>query len=289
MSDKSVFLCTTALEGTWDANADKLLFLGEHCRLFDKKKYYEKLNYQIFKYIWSDKREIDRALKYCIDIFDEIVEKLAELLNDYHGVNYSIKYWQDILSPWLQYYILTIYDRYMHIKMVYMEYEYLYTNILSEDDFSFIATTKDFFDHAHSDDYFNLQLYSQVVKFLNLKSNVISINHPRIQTKIEIGNKRPLIKKALGVVSSVLNRLNFNKKMVMVSPYFKFHAIRHCLKLFIYSKCRIVFDNMNYPISINVQPNLSIRKELFHNVKFTDEFKNFLFYSLAQNFPIIYL
>ena len=88
MSDNSVFLCTTALEDTWDASADKLLFLGEHCRLFDKKKYYEKLNYQIFKYIWSDEREIDRALKYCIDIFDEIVEKLAELLNDHHGVNY---------------------------------------------------------------------------------------------------------------------------------------------------------------------------------------------------------
>ena len=289
MSDNSVFLCTTALEDTWDASADKLLFLGEHCRLFDKKKYYEKLNYQIFKYIWSDEREIDRALKYCIDIFDEIVEKLAELLNDHHGVNYSIKYWQDILSPWLQYYILTIYDRYMHIKMAYMEYKGLYTNILSEDDFNFTATTKDFFEHAHSDDYFNLQLYSQVVKFLNLKSNVISINHPRIQTKIEIGNTKPLIKKALGVVSSVLNRLNFNKKVVIVSPYFKFHAIRHCLKLFIYSKFRIVFDNMNYPISINVQPNLNIRKELFYNIKFTDEFKNFLFYSFIQNFPIIYL
>ena len=86
-----------------------------------------------------------------------------------------------------------------------------------------------------------------------------------------------------------MNRLNFNKKVVIVSPYFKFHAIRHCLKLFIYSKFRIVFDNMNYPISMDVQPNLSIRKELFRNVNFTDEFKNFLFYSFKQNFPIIYL
>ena len=289
MSDKNVFLCTTALEDTWDASADKLLFLGEHCRLFDKKKYYDKLNYQIFKYIWSDKREIDRALKYCIDIFDEIIEKLAELLNDYHGINYSIKYWQGLLLPWLQYYILTIYDRYMHIKMAYMEHKDLYTNILSEDDFSFIATTKDFFEHAHSDDYFNLQLYSQVVKFLNLKSNVISINHSRIQTKIEIGNKKPLIKRVLGILSSVLNKLNFNKKVVIVSPYFKFNAIGHCLKLFFHSKFRIVFDNMNYPISIDVQPNLSTRKKYFYSVKFADEFKNFLFYSLVQNFPIIYL
>ncbi|MGP1359851.1 LIC12162 family transferase [Campylobacter sp.] len=289
MSNNGTFLCTTALMDTWDTRADKLLFLGEHCKLFDKKEYYEKLNYQVFKYIWSDKAEVNNALMYCTSVFDDIIEKLTELLNRYHGVNYSKKYWQDLLIPWLQYYILTIYDRYMHIKMAYADCKNLYTNILIEDNFSFIATTKDFLEYAHSDDCFNLQLYSQVVKFLNLKHNIINIDSPKIQTKIEINNKKSIIKKTLSVISGIINILNFNKKVVMVSPYFKFNAIRHCLKLFVYSKFRIVFDNMNYHILVDVKPNLNIRKNLFKNIGFMDEFKNFLFYSFVQNFPIIYL
>ena len=288
-SNNGIFLCTTALMDTWDMSANRLLFLGEHCKLFDKNKCYKKLNYQVFKYIWSDKTEVDNALRYCTSVFDDIIEKLTELLNSYHGVNYPKKYWQDLLIPWLQYYILTIYDRYIHIKMAYAEHEGLYTNILIEDDFSFIATTKDFFEYSRSDDYFNLQLYSQVVKFFNLKHNVININAHKIQTKIEINSKKSIAKKALTIISHIVNILNFNKKVVMVSPYFKFHAIRHCLKLFVYSKFRIVFDNMNHHISVDVKPNLNIRKNLFKNISFMDEFKDFLFYSFVQNFPIIYL
>jgi putative transferase (TIGR04331 family) len=162
-----LFLATTADQRFWEKN-DKILFLGEWCKLFNQKHIWSKLNYQVLPYHWQSREEASQAYIYLEQLYEQWLPILAKNLNTIHNEDHSDRYWRIILSPWLYYFIQIFYDRYLSIRSAIDGQQVNHTWIphLSKTDF----TPNDFntFSKWTSQDGYNLYLYSWLIKAINI-------------------------------------------------------------------------------------------------------------------------
>ena len=286
MSDNKTFLATTALDSFWDLEAKKIIFLGEWCKLYTKQNRNRDINSETLEYIWKDENEIDTSIEYVDNVYNIVIEKLTKKLTKSLQVKKDKDAWNILLKPWLSIYIQVFYDRYRHIKLAHEQYDNLYTYTLCEEDYEVVSTPSAFSVNISTNDAYNLQLYSQIVKFLGLecvdKSNSINLKNNDIKYNSNI--KNTVVKN----VSKIMNKI-FNKKSILiVSPYFKNNTLKKYINLSLKSRFLFVFDNLQYKVSVNKSENLHLRKKLFDE-RFDDEFIGCAFNSLVYNLPQIYL
>lgn len=283
---KKIFLATTALEAFWDKNSKNGLFLGEWCKLYSKRNSYKSIYWDTLEYIWQDEKEIDNGIIYCEAIYQNILKKLHNSLNTYHNLNQDLRYWDIILKPWLLPYIQIIYDKYRHIKLAQEKYVNIYTYSLDEDSYSFINTPSIFLQKITTSDEYNLQLYSQIIQFLEIENRTKKLETEDNNLNIEFKSSNK--EKLLRFISKIVNKV-FNKdSILMVSPYFKYNSLKKYIALSFQSNFLLVFDNLSYDIKVDTKINLPKRIELFRNNSL-DEFKNLVYKTLIYNFPTIYL
>lgn len=110
-----MFLATTADQKFWNQD-EKILFLGEWCKVFDQKQVWEKLDCEVLPYHWNDRGKLYQDYKYLDVIYEKKLGEMAERLNSFHGVSYSNRYWRIVLGPWLYLFIEILYDRYLSIR-----------------------------------------------------------------------------------------------------------------------------------------------------------------------------
>lgn len=286
MMDK-VFLATTALEEFWDKKASNGLFLGEWCKLFDRQTQNKHLNFKTLEYIWESENEIDKGIEYCEKIYQSILIKLIPTLNKYHNVDYDYKYWDILLRPWLLIYIQIIYDRYRHLKLALKRYNNIYTYTIKESEYQYINMPTTFFNNIINSDEYNLQIYSQIIKFLNINFTDINYKMKKYSTKIELKSTKK--EKIFRAISRVLTKVFSNRSILIVSPYFKNNSLKKIITLLLKSRFLFVFDNLRYDINIDVEIDLRNRKNIFSSLKNSDEFENLILDTMIYNFPSIYL
>lgn len=112
------FLVTTALEDTWPADDVPVLFLGEWCRLYDRKSAWEKRDAVVAPYHWDDRKKLYRDYRYLQALYESALKALAVKLNDIHGVDHSLRYWRILVGPWLGYFIQMLFDRWSMLQQV---------------------------------------------------------------------------------------------------------------------------------------------------------------------------
>jgi len=104
-------LVTTALEDTWPSGDEPILFLGEWCRLYDRKSVWEKRDANVAPYHWDDRSKLHKDYLFLQTIYEELLCELAAKLNALHEVDHSVRYWRTIVGPWLGYFIQMLFDR----------------------------------------------------------------------------------------------------------------------------------------------------------------------------------
>jgi putative transferase (TIGR04331 family) len=109
-----VFLVTTADQSFWKTD-EPVLFLGEWCKLFSQRSFWEKLSYEVLPYHWDDRKKLYRDYLYLDKLYEQILSELSQHLNQIHGVKHSVRYWRIIVGRWLSYFIQIFYDRYQSI------------------------------------------------------------------------------------------------------------------------------------------------------------------------------
>ena len=80
-------LVTSAIEETILAE-NPIIFLGEWCIKFSRKKNYEKLKCNILSYHWDDYEKKKKDYIYLASLYEEILKKISKKLNELHKVNY---------------------------------------------------------------------------------------------------------------------------------------------------------------------------------------------------------
>ena len=287
--DKEYFLATTAIEEFWDASKP-ILFLGEWCLRYSRKKFWESLDYQVMPSYMDDDKVLKYSQDYVTSFYNSVLPKFASRLNLIHNLSYSKRFWQIIVGPWLYFYITALYDRYMNLKNAFSMYENLTTTILDEECFVVAENSKIFFDYLDTD-YYNLQLYSRIIVALGKKykkKHYLDFNNLNKQFVTKKNSKfKLLIKKYLIAIHNKIMLFFCNKKsIILVNPYF---SKKICWALSLLSKMKILFldsCDIKWP---KVHKD-DIKRKFFNNLNIsTDEFESIFFNLLPFDIPIGYI
>ena len=174
-----MFLATTATEEFWDTSR-KILFLGEWCKIYNRRHIWSKLDSETVPYHWSDRQKLYADYKYIDEIYEKYLKSLAETLNSIHNVDRSLRYWHIVAGWWLRYFIEVLYDRYRSICSAADSYPIDSTWIISDTyNHHFIPENfTDFSDFVPQDTY-NLFLYSGIVEQLeNISFESLATSRP---------------------------------------------------------------------------------------------------------------
>lgn len=111
------FLITTALEKCWRSDRP-VLFLGEWCRLYDRKEAWEDLDAVVAPYHWNDRAKLHNDYLTLRYLYEELLGELAARLNAIHGVEHSLRYWRILVGPWLSDFLTVLFDRWSMLEQV---------------------------------------------------------------------------------------------------------------------------------------------------------------------------
>ena len=99
-----MFLATTSDQQFWNKH-EKILLLGEWCKIYSQKDIWSKLDYQVLPYHWDDRDKRHSDWLYLQSLHEKYLSELAGRLNKIHGANYSDRYWRILIGPWLFFFI----------------------------------------------------------------------------------------------------------------------------------------------------------------------------------------
>src|SRR5437870_13207002 len=105
-----MFLITTADQQFWRTN-DRVLFLGEWCKLYSQRHVWLAMDSETLPYHWNDRTRLLSDHSYLTAVYEKYLEELAPKLNKIHGISQSARFWRIVVGPWLQYFIVIFYDR----------------------------------------------------------------------------------------------------------------------------------------------------------------------------------
>jgi len=272
------FLITTACPDFYPEH-EKIVFLGEWCRDLARK---EASNSKILPFIWAGNVEVLKAINYCGNFFEIVLDRLTTVLNEYHKKDFSNYYYRIVLGNWLLCYVHVLYDRYLCIKTAKENLGDFDTVVLDETLYVVPYNYLEFVDWI-SDDFYNLQIFSQIINWLypgfsSQKTSQTCFHHsPQKSLKDII---QCLFLKTLSVFS--------DKQTTIVMPYFHREKLFSFFKLFINSNGRLNFDDFKYEIVTKMQPNFGARKifEIFKSSE--NEFEKLFWDLLPMNLPVIF-
>src|ERR1041385_3743176 len=103
-------LVTTADVRSWPKDTP-ILFLGKWCCLYDRKHEWVNLDAEVVPYHWDDRAQYFRDSVHLQNVYEQMLGELKRMLNEFHGVQYSLRYWRILVGPWLYRLVQTLFDR----------------------------------------------------------------------------------------------------------------------------------------------------------------------------------
>lgn len=168
-------LVTTALEITWPSDNRPILFLGEWCRLYDRKHRWGKLDALVVPYHWDDREKLHRDYLYLKGLHEQLLIELAEKLNAIHDVSHSVRYWRIVLGPWLGFFVQMLFDRWEMLCRAVNDYDISLVTIGEHDADSIVPNDMSSFVGLFVGDIWNDAIYGQLLEFLHLSFDILRI------------------------------------------------------------------------------------------------------------------
>lgn len=157
------FLVTTALEETWREDLP-VLFLGEWCKIYDRKEKWSLLDAEVIPYHWDDRKKLEKDYHYLTGLYEHLLPELAKQLNTIHNRNLSVHYWRIVVGVWLGYFIQILFDRWTCIQQASKEYEISGTTCLSHDVQRAVPNDMEAFLTMLSEDEWNHYIYNNIIQ-----------------------------------------------------------------------------------------------------------------------------
>ena len=303
-----MFLATTALDQYWDKN-EKILFLGDWC--IKDKSTVKDLDYELHSDNWDKISKIQEAEIYLYNIYLSILPFIKLFMNSIHNKNFSEKYWETLLGPWLFNFIEISYDRYLSLKRAHEKYNGLNTIVTKS-----IYPTKTFAEWgkiSESDDLYNFILFSEIIqcvdmpiekKFIDLSmKDVINIKEKtngKNGLSFNVKERKTISElMKLGRIYKLIQNLceNFVRKLYLLRQGIKNDIIDLGMPMDPFEKDKF-FNILKQkqtkykppkPLVLdNIMPNKTFReKTLF--IKSKDQFMRLLSKIIVTNMPMEYL
>ena len=159
-----MFLATTSDQQFWNKD-EKILLLGEWCKIYSQKDIWSKLDYQVLPYHWDDRDKRHSDWLYLQSLHEKYLSELAGRLNKIHGANYSDRYWRILIGPWLFFFIPVFYDAYLSIRTA-IDSKLVSNTWLSDQTWTchLKENTKEFLLCLRNDEDYRHYLYSWIIR-----------------------------------------------------------------------------------------------------------------------------
>lgn len=283
-----MFLAKTAVEEFWD-KSQKIVFLGEWCKLYSRKKEWQDLEYKTAPFIWTNTDAVLSGMKYCDSVYEKTLVEITKTLNNYHRLNKDTLFYRIILGVWAFHFIHQLYDKFLNLTQVFENYPDVETLLLDEKQFYSPLDTWDAINKITKNDKYSLQLYSQILTALGYnfkrKSLVDPINQPLIyRTRPSTTYKRYILSSILKILSFVSR--SFHKQTITLTHH-GIASTRDLLRLLLESRFKCINDEMRYKIVIHFKCDEDFRNTPL-NMK-SDVFESILSKILLANIPVLFL
>jgi putative transferase (TIGR04331 family) len=160
----SLVLVTTALEETWPDTNKPVLFLGEWCRLYSRKAFWEKLDAVVAPYHWDDRDKLHKDYLYLQGLYEDLLVELAAKLNSIHSVNHSLRYWRILIGPWLGCFTQVLFDRWIMIDRAVNNYSISSVNSTDYKLDKMVPNDMEQFNQIIHNDQWNEAIYAELLK-----------------------------------------------------------------------------------------------------------------------------
>jgi putative transferase (TIGR04331 family) len=294
-----MFLVTTSDQRFWKKD-EKIFFLGEWCRTFDQEQVWSKLDHQVLSHHWEDRDRYYQDFLYLDDVYERYLERLSEIMNVFHGVEHSTRYWRLVIGPWLYYFIQTLYDKYLSIRTAIDSGKIKKTWIPSLEPGEYIPQDFATFQEWQSGDSYNQYFYGVIIKALGgisyeTKNKASQLDQTDLRFRLRPANWtgpqghfgiglacKTIIKKCLESYARIIPK-NWNK-VVFVSSYLK-HWDLFWLQLSLGQLPSPVYP---WPITSKVLPNIGLRQKIKLPLG-QNEFESLLQEMIPLQIPTVYV
>jgi putative transferase (TIGR04331 family) len=283
-----LFLATTADQRFWKKD-EKILFLGEWCKVFDQKQVWDKLDYEVLPYHWDDRNKLYEDCKYLDRLYEELLSELTGQLNALHEVDHSVRYWRIIIGPWLYWFIQILCDRYLSIRTAIDSGKVTGTWIPSTPANRFVPLDFLYYKRRFctADDY-NLFLYGRVIESLGgIPCNVKSVSSDSNITDDFSKNPTALLEKTFA------QKLLLAWSKIIPDQWVKFVFVNSYLKIQNLASLQLALGQIPYlyspvVLSADVPVDPALRKKLFLSER-PGSFEALLRSLIPEQMPRVYL
>ncbi len=284
---KKTLLVTTALEKTWKENIP-ILFLGEWCKKYTRKKLWNNLIFETQKYHWNDRVKLKNDYSYSKKIYKKIIQQISNDLNNFHQISHNLRYWKIIIGPWLLSFIQIILERYENLKQIenYNEkFETISFNIKKD---IMLPKSNESYSRLIMTDTWNHFIFSEIIKNseINKKISIDEIefedeeNFQEYLREKHYSHQRKIYSSFLNIFK---NKIKNEKFLISESYLGFFDEIKLNFKL----SCLPKYINFDLPKNDN--PNWFERENfILKNFKPENEFEKILKNLVKIQLPISY-
>lgn len=291
MKNTGLSLVTTAIQDFWNSEGRPLL-LGPWCLINEENNnLFRGKDYVLMPTPWKPANKIKEAADYCHNIYENLLPQLAEKLNILHGVSFPEQYWRILIGPWLLFFIGVFFERYRRIEETLSLFPNFSVYALSPNQCRLSTNdTFDFFRNSN-DDYYNLKLFSVIVRNLCPNNTIEKNCRLKVNTyRLRYSWKGRLLRK----LTTYLD-LFFKTPIVLSEvPHLNFYdVIMLRFKMGLKTISYLHFDDLqNY----NLHENYTNKaRELLELKGASDRFQSLLFriipgaipYSYIENYQLI--
>jgi putative transferase (TIGR04331 family) len=115
-------------------------------------------NKKINKFLWADKSKFLKDSLYIKKIYLKLCRILFLSLNKTHQSQFSIKFWNILLYPWLYYYISSLYFRWNCIKKIKINNCFIFDKNLEQNENNYLE------DHLlFCNDHWNQKIFQEII------------------------------------------------------------------------------------------------------------------------------
>ncbi|MDD4975386.1 MAG: LIC12162 family protein [Bacteriovorax sp.] len=161
----SYFLITTADEKTWKLDRP-VLFLGEWCKLYDRKNLWESMDAITAEPFGLEQSQKEQDFSYILNLVNQLIEETTVTLNNYHQTNHSVRYWNIVLGYWIHRYVNILFNRYFTLENALKKYDISSTTLYNIHEYSLASKDSLEFIWSANDDFWNHVLYADILNYL---------------------------------------------------------------------------------------------------------------------------
>jgi len=237
---------------------------------------------------WSDREIRQHAYLDAQLMYEQNIKALAKILNNYHDVDYSIRYWSILCGPWLR----SFSNRLQHFWSCFETIENRNNIAIDLPNFNldeFVANDSTAFEEIAETDFWNQLILGEIATIFGFNITLQEVSPPNIPNIPSVKRLPSKFQKIAELIFPFLDPITKNEVLIIRSNLFTYQKI----KLFLRLKERPYFEGMKFNLPADFTYNHSIRhslsKKFDKNNYRNSGFQNFLNEKIIYHLPKVYL